>query len=90
MNNDRTRASLFGVIAAYFLYLCYGLFQGRNDTNTTMTPVVRWLFFGLFALAAAGIGFYAFRIWKQSEGDNPEEQDLSEELQEEEPEQTER
>ena len=29
-----------------------------------MTPFMRWLFIGLFVIAAAGIGVYAFRVWK--------------------------
>ena len=50
LNSDKTRSTLFGVIAAYFLYLCYGLFRDRHDTNTTMTPMIRWLFLILFAV----------------------------------------
>ena len=84
LNNDKTRSTLFGVIAAYFLYLCYGLFRDRHDTNTTMTPGIRWLFLALFAVAGIGLGLYAIRLWKQSESDTSGEEDSPEGLPEEE------
>ena len=86
LNNDKTRSTLFGVIAAYFLYLCYGLFRDRHDTDTTMTPVIRWLFLILFAVAAVWLGLYALRLWKQSESEPTGEDDSLEDLPEDEPE----
>ena len=80
LNNDKTRSTLFGVIAAYFLYLCYGLFRDRHDTNTTMTPVIRWLFLALFAAAAVWLGLYAIRLWKQSESEASAEEDAPDNL----------
>ena len=80
LNNDKTRSTLFGVIAAYFLYLCYGLFRDRHDTNTTMTPMIRWLFLILFAVAAVWLGLYALRIWKQSESESFAEENSTEDL----------
>ena len=84
LNSDKTRSTLFGVIAAYFLYLCYGLFRDRHDTDTSMTPVIRWLFLALFALAAVWLGLYALRLWKQSEGGSFAEEDAPEDPPEEE------
>ena len=88
MNNGQTRASLFGLAAAYLLYLCSGLFRDRHDTATSMTPVMRWLFIGLFAAAGVCLLFYAWRLWKQSaaeasaggdsEGPEAEEDDTGE------------
>jgi cytochrome oxidase Cu insertion factor (SCO1/SenC/PrrC family) len=80
LNNDKTRSTLFGVIAAYFLYLCYCLFWDRHDTNTTMTPMIRWLFLILFAVAAVWLGLYALRIWKQSESESFAEENSTEDL----------
>ena len=84
LNNDKTRSTLFGVIAAYFLYLCYGLFRDRHDTNTTMTPVIRWLFLALFAAAAVWLGLYALCLWKQSESGSFTEEGFPEDLRAEE------
>ena len=80
LNSDKTRSTLFGVIAAYFLYLCYGLFRDRHDTNTTMTPVIRWLFLILFGVAGICLGLYALRLWKQSESESFAEEDSPENL----------
>ena len=77
LNNDKTRSTLFGVIAAYFLYLCYGLFRDRHDTATSMTPTVRWLFLILFAAAAVWLGLYAIRLWKQNESEASAEEDAA-------------
>ena len=102
LNNDKTRSTLFGVIAAYFLYICYGLFRDRHDTGTSMTPTVRWLFLILFAAAAVWLGLYAIRLWKQSESEasagedaadilsGEEAEDETGEATEDEPEQAER
>ena len=64
MNNGKSRAGLLAVAAGYLLYLSWELFDHRGDTETTMTPFMRWLFIGLFVAAAAGIGVYAFHVWK--------------------------
>ena len=98
LNNDKARSTLFGVAAAYLLYLCYGLFRDRHDANTTMAPGIRWLFLILFAAAAVWLGLYALRLWKQSEsvpfGEEESEEDLpaedSGEASEGEPEQADR
>ena len=63
LNNDKTRAGLYAVAAAYLLYLGFGLFRNREDT--AMTPVLRWLFIALFAAAAVGLAVYAVRLWKK-------------------------
>lgn len=77
MNQGKTRASMFGVIGAYLLYTAYQFFEGRNDPDTTMTPVMMILFIALFALAGIVFVFFAVRIWKQSakEKEEPTEDD---------------
>ena len=77
MNNGKTRASLLGIAGLYLLYISYELFQGRHETETTMTPLVRWLFIALFVIAAAFVLAYAWRIWKRSkqEDENPPSRD---------------
>ena len=77
LNQGKTRASMFGVIGAYLLYTAYQFFKGRNDPNTTMTPVMMILFIVLLALAGIVFVFFAVRIWKQSakEKEEPTEDD---------------
>ena len=66
MNNGKTRSSLMAIVAAYLLYTAYELYQGRGNPDTTMTAPVMYLFIALFALAAAGLLVYAWRLWRQS------------------------
>ena len=78
MNNGKTRSSLMGIVAFYLLYISYQLFQGRNDPESTMSPVVTILFIIFFVCAAAGVLIYAFKLWKKSEKEEKEEQHASE------------
>jgi hypothetical protein len=64
--NGKNRSYLIGIVALYLLYISYELFQGRGETNTTMTPTARILFIVFFILAAAGLLVYAVRVWKRS------------------------
>ena len=77
LNNGKTRASLFGLVALYLLYISYQLFQGRNETDTTMTPAARYLFIALFVIASVLVLIYAWRTWKHSkqEDDAPPQED---------------
>ena len=81
--NGKSRASLFGVAAAYLLYLSYDLFRAGRNADMGMNPLARWFFIVLFAASAVGIGYYAFRIWKQCDREEKEQQ-LQQEQQEEE------
>lgn len=65
MNGKKTRASLFVLVAAYLIYLCYGLFQGRLDASTTMSSWVRYASIGVFVVSAVVLAVYAFCLWKQ-------------------------
>ena len=60
------------VVAAYLIYISYDLFDHRQDTDTTMSPAARYLFIGLFVLAAVAIAVYGFRVWKDSKKDQPD------------------
>lgn len=62
------------VVAAYLLYLAYQLFEARLDTDTTMTPTVRFLCIGLFVLAAIGLIVYAVHTWRHSTQEEEDEQ----------------
>ena len=75
MNNGKNRASLLGVVAAYLVYTAWELFQGRNNPDTSMTPAVAVLFAVLFALAAGGLLFLAFRTWQRSDQDDTEKKE---------------
>ena len=75
MNNKKSRAGLLAVAAGYLLYLSWQLFEHRGDTDTTMTPFMRWLFISFFVIAAAGIGAYAFRVWKAGGKEEERKQD---------------
>ena len=66
MNQGKNRATLMGVVAAYLLYLAYGLLQDRTDPDTTMAPIARFGFIALFVIAAAAIGYYAVTLWRKS------------------------
>ena len=66
MNQGKNRATLMGVVAAYLLYLAYGLLQDRTDPDTTMSPFARFGFIALFVIAAAAIGYYAVTLWRKS------------------------
>lgn len=74
MNSEKTRASLFAIVAAYLLHLAYELFQSRLDPDTTMTPVLRYLFIGIFALAAIGLIVFAIHTWRHSTQEEEEDQ----------------
>lgn len=71
MNNTKNRAGLLGFVAAYLLYLCYGMFQGRHE-DTTMPLAVSWIFIVLFAAAAVVLGVYSLRLWKQDDSEPKE------------------
>ena len=75
MNNGKSRAGLLAVAAGYLLYLSWQLFEHRGDTETTMTPFMRYLFIAFFVIAAAGVGVYAFRVWKAGAKEEKQKQD---------------
>ena len=79
MNNRKNRAYLLGIAGGYLGYLAYELFRDRNLPDTTMTPLARWLFIGLFVLCGAGLVIYAVISWikagqekQDAESDNPD------------------
>jgi len=67
------------IVAVYLLHLAWQLFEGREDPNTTMSPVLLWLFIGLFVLAAAGLLVYAWRLWKSAPKEEEERRKKEEE-----------
>ena len=73
MNNGKTRSSLIGIVGAYLLYIAYELFQGRAETDTTMTPAARIFFIALFVLAGIGLLVYAVFMWRRSAKDEEEQ-----------------
>lgn len=80
MNMQKARPAILGAAVVYLLYLAYGLFDGRNDPETSMSPVVRYAFIALFALAAIALAIYAYRLWatarkQESEGKKEETSD---------------
>ena len=74
MNYGKLRPGIFAVVAAYLLYISYELFQGRADTETSMTPLARWFFIALFVIASVFLLIYAYRVWKDSERREEERQ----------------
>lgn len=66
MNNGKTRSTLLGFVGAYLVYMAYGLFQDRGDTNTTMTLGMRALFIAIFAAAGLGLMVYAVCLWRRA------------------------
>ena len=67
LNSKKTRASLFGIAAFYLLYLAYGLFKDRRQTDTSMSPAARILFIAFFMLAAIALIVYAVREWLKAD-----------------------
>ena len=66
MNSSKNRAILLAIVGAYLIYTAWELFQGRNDPDTSMTPQLAVLFALLFVLAAGGVLFMAWRVWKRA------------------------
>ena len=54
----------------YLVYLAYGLFRDRGQTDTAMSPAARILFIALFVVSAAGILVYAVHVWRDSKRDD--------------------
>ena len=63
--NGKVRSTLLGVVGAYLCYIAYQLFEGRAETDTSMTPAARYVFIALFVIAGAAIMVYAVVIWKR-------------------------
>ena len=73
MNNGRTRSSIMGIAGGYLLYIAYQLFQGRNDPESEMNPIVMYFFIVFFVAAAIGLFVYAWKLWKGSMKEEKEE-----------------
>lgn len=71
---------LYAIGALYLLYLAYQLFESRGDVETTMTPVVRYLFIALFVLAGAGMLIYSVKNWNRDDDDAQDKQDDTKDL----------
>ena len=85
MNYRKLRPDIMGGAALYLLYIAYDLFRGRTNPETDMSPALRYGFVAFFVLAAAGLLFYAYRLWsalrkesreEQREDAHPDEHDL--------------
>ena len=72
MNSGKTRSTLLGIVGAYLIYLAYQLFEGRSETDTSMTPAARIAFIVFFAVAGAAVFVYALRVWKKSRDEEQE------------------
>ena len=66
MTSGKNRSTLFGVVGGYLIYLAYGLFRDRADTDTTMSPGMRALFIALFAVIGLALIVYAVILWKRA------------------------
>ena len=75
MNSGKSRATLLGVVGAYVLYLAYQLFEGRDQTDTTMSPGARYAFIALFVLCGLAVLVYALRVWKKSGEEEKQQED---------------
>ena len=74
MNNGKTRSTLLAIVSAYLLYTAYELFQGRAETDTTMTPAARLIFIILFVLSNEDLIINTIHVWKQSGKEETERQ----------------
>ena len=66
MTNGKNRSYLLGIVGAYLVYLAWQLFDARAETDTTMTPAVRYIFIALFVIAGIALAVYAVIVWKKS------------------------
>ena len=79
LNREKTRSSLLGVAGGYLVYLAYGLFRDRGQTDTAMSPAARILFIALFALAGVALMVYAVVLWLRS-GKEENERDAHDDM----------
>lgn len=70
--NNKSRASFLALAAFYLLYLAYQLFEGREAPDAGMSLPVCWLFIVIFVLSAAGVLYYAWRMWQQAKKQDEE------------------
>lgn len=84
-NKADTRALFRALLCGYLLYLAWQLIQSGGSAPS-FTPLVAWLLGGLFILAAAGFGYYAWgeykRALKEAELTPEEEEALRQEREE--------
>ncbi len=80
MNNQKTGATLKGVVAVYLLFAAYRIYEGRMDPGNNVPPFVMILLAVLFALAAVWLLVYAWKGWQRADREErenrpPEEND---------------
>ncbi len=80
LSGGKTRASLYGVVGAYLLYMAFGLFQGLGDPDTTMKPAIQILFIVFFTAVGIVLLAAAVRMWRHI---SREEGELLENMREE-------
>lgn len=74
-SRNKTRSGILGAAGVYLLYLAYSLFDGRNDPEAAMSPLVRVLFVLLFAGVGGAVLVYAARLWIRARKEEKEERE---------------
>lgn len=83
MSPETGRASLFGVVGAYLIYMAYELISNLiKKVPTSMPPWLQILSAVFFGGAGIALLFFAWKVWKKGREDhdkNPVELEAQEE-----------
>ena len=74
MWNRKASSSICGFAALYMWYIAYQLYPGR-EPDTTMSPLVSWIFIVFFALAGVMLAVIAFRQYRAAEQEEKQKRD---------------
>lgn len=76
-NKESTHSIFLALAGFYILKVAYDLFASMNDGSNTMERWLVILFIVVFAVAGAGVLFYAWRSWQKGkkEEENPKKED---------------
>lgn len=61
-----TRLALRVAVAGYLVYLAWRIIGGTLNGTSTITPMLSYVIFAVFCLAAIGFGFYSFREFRRA------------------------
>ena len=74
MWNRKTSGSICGFAALYMWYIAYQLYPGHN-TETTMSPVMSWLFMAFFVAAGIALAMISVKQYRVADKEEKEEKD---------------
>lgn len=80
--NDQNRASLFGVVGVYLVYLAYEVLRDASNGVSQMTPTTAVACAAFLTLGGLGTIAWAIRLWRGAKkaGDTNEPEEESDEI----------